>query len=308
MSTLLLSHVDCLKHRLEPGHMEVAARLTAIMQALEHEDFAALLREDAPMAEYEHLLRVHPENHIRKIRQSEPREGLASLDYDTHMCPGSWNAALRAAGAGVRAVDAVMRGEADNAFCAVRPPGHHAEPQRAMGFCLFNNAAIAAMHAISEHGLKRVAIVDFDIHHGNGTQAAFWSDKRVLYISSHMMPHYPGSGYADETGAGNIVNIPLGAGDDGAVFARAMRKSAFPALENFAPEFIIISAGFDAHVNDPLGGLGLEVADFVWITRQLMAIAGKHAKGRIVSLLEGGYDLAALAECAAAHVKTLMEN
>ncbi len=308
MSTLLLSHDDCLKHRLEPGHMEVAARLRVIMQALEHNDFASLMREDAPLAEYEHLLRVHPESHISKIRDTEPCEGMAALDYDTHMSPGSWNAALRAAGAGVRAVDAVMRGEADNAFCAVRPPGHHAEPGRAMGFCLFNNAAIAAMHAISGHGIKRVAIIDFDVHHGNGTQAAFWSDRRVLYISSHMMPHYPGSGYSEETGAGNIINIPLGAGDDGAVFAAAMQRRAFPALEKFTPEFIIISSGFDAHVNDPLGGLRLEVADFVWITSQLMTIADKHAKGRIVSLLEGGYDLNALATCVAAHVKTLMEN
>ena len=307
MSTLLISHDACLQHRLEPGHLEVPARLQAVMSALEAPVFKDLHREDAPRASLAHLERVHPQAHIRHIQDTEPASGLAALDYDTHMSPGSWEAALRAAGAGIRAVDAVMGGEVNTAFCAVRPPGHHAEPMRAMGFCLFNNAAIAARHAMAEHGAERVAIVDFDIHHGNGTQAAFWSEPNVLYASTHMMPHYPGTGSASETGAGNIFNAPLAANDDGATFAAAMKEIIFPALRVFAPDIVIISAGFDAHINDPLGGLRLKVEDFVWITGELCSIAERYAQGRVVSFLEGGYDLAALARCASAHVETLMK-
>jgi len=307
MSTLLLSHEACLQHRLEPGHLEVPERLQAVMAALEGPGFNDLAREEAPQATFAQLNRVHPEAHIRHIQNTEPSSGLASIDFDTHMSPGSWAAALHAAGAGIRAVDAVMGNEVKNAFCAVRPPGHHAEPMRAMGFCLFNNVAIAARHAMARHGAARVAIVDFDIHHGNGTQAAFWSEPDVLYASTHMMPHYPGSGAASETGMGNIFNVPLAANDDGAGFAAAMREVIFPALEGFAPDVVMISAGFDAHINDPLGGLRLKVEDFIWITRELCSIAEKHARGRVISFLEGGYDLAALARCASAHVETLMQ-
>jgi acetoin utilization deacetylase AcuC-like enzyme len=307
MSTLLISHAACLKHRLEPGHLEVPGRLEAVMQALEAPGFAGLLREEAPLATSAQIKRVHPQEHILHIQNTEPESGLASIDFDTHMSPGSWEAALRAAGAGVRAVDAVMGGEATNAFCAVRPPGHHGEPMRAMGFCLFNNVAIAARHAMAQHGAERIAIVDFDIHHGNGTQAAFWSEPNVLYASTHMMPHYPGTGAASETGAGNIFNAPLRAGDDGKAFAAAMREVILPALDAFRPDMVMISAGFDAHIHDPLGGLRLSVDDFVWITRELCSIGEHHAKGRVISFLEGGYDLTALARCAAAHVETLMQ-
>ncbi len=305
MSTLLISHQDCLRHRLEPGHLEVPERLQAVMQALEGNEFRGLVREEAPLAARTHLERVHPSEHIEFIRKTGPVSGLASIDFDTHMSPGSWNAALRAAGAGIRAVDAVMGAEVKNAFCAVRPPGHHAEPARAMGFCLFNNIAIAARHAMAQHGAERIAIVDFDIHHGNGTQAAFWSEPDVLYASTHMMPHYPGTGAAGETGAGNIFNVPLAASDDGEVFAAAMRDVILPALKNFSPDLVMISAGFDAHINDPLGGLRLQVEDFVWITEELCSIAETCSNGRLISFLEGGYELAALARCAAAHVGIL---
>ncbi len=311
MSTLLIGHEDCLKHRLEPGHMEVPQRLQAVMQALEGDEFKGLVREEAPLATRTQLERVHPPQHIEFIKKTEPVSGLASIDFDTHMSPGSWNAALRAAGAGIRAVDAVMGGEVKNAFCAVRPPGHHAEPARAMGFCLFNNIAVAARHAMAQHGAGRIAIVDFDIHHGNGTQAAFWSEPDVLYASTHMMPHYPGTGAASETGAAgetgarNIFNVPLAANDDGAAFAAAMGGVILPALRDFSPDVVMISAGFDAHINDPLGGLRLQVEDFVWITEELCSIAETYSDGRLISFLEGGYDLAALARCAAAHVGIL---
>ncbi len=306
MSTLLVSHDDCLEH--EPGsEPETPARLRAILTALDAPAFDDLDREPAPRLEPARLLAIHNREHIDRIRNTCPETGLASLDHDTHLSPGSWEAALRAAGAGVRAVDAVIGGAASNAFCAIRPPGHHATSDRAMGFCLFNNAAMAARHARQAHGLEKVAIVDFDVHHGNGTQEIFWRDPSVLYASTHQMPHYPGSGAASETGVGNIVNVPLAAGDGSAAFERAIKSVILPALERFEPDLVIVSAGFDAHRADPLSSTLLEEADYYRVTEQLCTIAAKYADGRLVSLLEGGYHLQALAASAAAHVRALMQ-
>ena len=306
MSTLLVSHDDCLNH--EPGsEPETPARLRAILAALAAPEFGDLKREAAPRLDPDQLLSIHSREHIDRIRRTCPETGIASLDYDTHLSPGSWEAALRAAGAGVRAVDAVLGGAATNAFCAIRPPGHHATTDRAMGFCLFNNAAMAARHARQAHGLGKVAIVDFDVHHGNGTQEIFWRDPSVLYASTHQMPHYPGSGAASETGAGNIVNVPLAAGDGSGAFDAAIKSVILPALERFEPELVIVSAGFDAHRADPLSSTLLEEEDYSRATRQLCAIAAKYADGRLVSLLEGGYHLQALASSAAAHVRALMQ-
>lgn len=236
-----------------------------------------------------------------------PQKGYAALDADTIVSPGSGQAALRAVGAVTSAVDAVLRGEAQNAFCAIRPPGHHAEPDQAMGFCLFNSIAIAACHAQAAHGITRVAIVDFDVHHGNGTQAAAQTDPNLFFASSHQYPLYPGTGAAEETGVGNIVNVPLPAGSEGQTFRRAFETRILPALDAFAPELLLVSAGFDAHRADPLAGLELEEDDFGWVTARLTEAAGRHAQGRLVSVLEGGYDLKALAGSAAAHVAALMK-
>ncbi|ADZ71717.1 histone deacetylase family protein [Polymorphum gilvum] len=307
MSTLLLSHPCFLDHLTPIGHPERPDRLRAIDRILEHERFHSLERENAPMGTVEAIARVHPMAYVDSLYKAAPTEGLVRIDADTTMSPGSWEAALRGVGAACQAVDEVVAKKVSNAFSASRPPGHHAEKARAMGFCLFNNAAIAARHAQSAHGLERVAIVDFDVHHGNGTQDIFWADPSVMYCSTHQMPLYPGSGAADETGEANtIVNVPLAAGDDGAVFREAFQTVILPRLDAFAPDLVVISAGFDAHVRDPLGGLNLVEADFGWATKALMDVADRHSDGRVVSILEGGYDLEGLARSVAAHVMTLM--
>ncbi|HXG78888.1 MAG TPA: histone deacetylase family protein [Methyloceanibacter sp.] len=308
MTTLLLTHPACLEHDTGYGHPERADRLRAIEDALAAPAFKALKREQAPRAELADLERLHPKSYIETIRNSIPKRDHKWLDPDTVVSPGSWEAALRAGGATIYAVDQVMSGKADNAFCAVRPPGHHAEPARAMGFCLFNNVAIAALHARAKHGAERVAVVDFDVHHGNGTQAAFWSDKNLFYGSTHQMPLFPGTGARDETGVGNIFNAPLKPGDDGDEFRTAYEEIILPALDTFAPDLLLVSAGFDAHVRDPLAQLRLVEADFAWITEKLMEVAAKHCRGRLVSSLEGGYDLEALSASTAVHVQTLMNT
>lgn len=304
MSTALFTHPACLGHDAGPWHPERPDRLRAVLAALEGEAFAPLLRESAPEATPEQLALAHPRDYVEAVLAIRPPAGeTVALDADTAMSEGSVPAALRAAGGAVAAVDAVMEGWARNAFAAVRPPGHHAEPSRPMGFCLFNNAAIAALWARARWGLRRVAVVDFDVHHGNGTQAMFAPDAALFYGSSHQMPCYPGTGAAAESGvAGNIVNAPLRPGEGSAAFRAAWSGRILPALAAFDPELLVISAGFDAHRADPLAELRLETEDFGWITEQLVGLAG----GRVVSVLEGGYDLEALAAASAAHVRALM--
>ncbi|WP_420585635.1 histone deacetylase family protein [Ruegeria sp.] len=305
MKTALFTHADCLGHVTPDGHPERVARLEHILHALEPLD---LDRRTAPMAADDDLLRIHPEDYIRDIRATRPAEGFAQIDGDTFMSPGSVDAAYRAAGAVVRAVDMVLGGEAPNAFCAIRPPGHHAETDKAMGFCLFGNAALAAKHALDHHGLNRVAVVDFDVHHGNGTQDLLWDERRALVITSQQMPLWPGSGRPDETGAyETVLNIPLAPGSGGAEMRAAYETQAFPRLRAFKPELIIISAGFDAHQDDPLANLNWSTGDFAWVTAELCKIADELCGGRIVSTLEGGYDLNALAEATRAHVEELMK-
>ncbi|MHA3979983.1 histone deacetylase family protein [Halovulum sp. GXIMD14794] len=309
MPTLLLTHPDCLAHVTPPGHPEQVARLTAILDALAAPEFDALTRAEAPLAEDAHILRAHPEAYLRQIRAAAPAEGFVGLDADTHMSPGSLDAALRAAGANVAAVDAVMAGQAGNAFCATRPPGHHAETATAMGFCLFGNVVIGARHALDAHGLERVAVIDFDVHHGNGTQDLVWDDPRIFFASTHQSPLYPGTGAAHETGAcGNVMNVPLPPGTDGAAFRHVMETHVLPAVAAFRPQMVFISAGFDAHEADPLANLNLHEDDFAWATGAICDLADEHAQGRVVSTLEGGYDLDALAASTAAHVRTLMER
>ncbi len=309
MTTLLLSHRACLDHVTPLGHPERPDRLRAIERMLEQERFQALAREEAPLAELDALARAHPPDYVAAIREANPKEGMVRLDGDTSMSPGSFEAALRAAGGATRAVDAVMGGKAANAFVATRPPGHHAETATPMGFCLFNNAAIAARHAQTAHGAERVAIVDFDVHHGNGSQEIFWDDASVMYCSTHEMPLYPGTGAVTERGMHNtIVNAPLRAGDGGEEFREAMETAILPRLEGFRPDLVVISAGFDAHTRDPLANLNLLEPDYAWITQRLMEIADRTAQGRVVSLLEGGYDLEGLSRSVAAHVTALMRG
>ena len=307
MTVLLFSHRACLQHDPGPQHPECPDRLRAVLRALEAEEFVHLIRDEAPRATVEQLTRIHPAQYVEAILgiRPEPDESVA-LDADTVMSWGSAEAALRAAGAGVAGVDAVCRGEVRRVFCAVRPPGHHAEPGRAMGFCLFANAAIAARHAQAAHGLTRVAVVDFDVHHGNGTQACFEHDPTLFFASSHQSPCYPGTGAPEEVGVGNVHNAILPPGADGAAFRAAWRDLLLPALEAFGPELVVISAGFDAHARDPLAQLRVREADFAWLTAEICAIADRACGGRVVSLLEGGYDLDALASSAAAHVRALM--
>ena len=309
MSTLLLSHPACLEHLTPLGHPERPDRLRAIEQALEDEKFQTLAREQAPIAPAEIVALCHPMDYIEAIRNASPDEGMVRLDADTSMSPGSFEAALRAAGGGMKAVDEVMTGAINNAFVAVRPPGHHAEVARPMGFCLFNSAAIAARYAQDRYDAERVAIVDFDVHHGNGSQDIFWADKSVMYCSTHEMPLYPGTGAVTERGEFNtVVNAPLRAGDGGDQFKQAMETAIFPRLRAFKPDLVVISAGFDAHTRDPLANLNLVEADFSWVTKKLMEIADQSAKGRIVSMLEGGYDLQGLSRSVAAHVTALMNG
>ncbi len=306
MTTFLYTHPACLEH--DPGrhHPESPARLRAVLAALEDLEFARLERREAPEAALDDLLRVHPRRHVERILGAVPKSGHVGIDADTILSPASGAAALRAAGAVVAAVDAVVSKEADNAFCAVRPPGHHAEPERAMGFCLFNNAAIGALRAREVHGLARVAVVDFDVHHGNGTQAAFETDGNLFYASTHQYPLYPGTGAASETGVGNIVNVPLRPMSGSGQFRLGMTQRILPALDAFRPDLVLVSAGFDAHKSDPLAQLLLEESDYTWVTEKLLEIAYRHADGRFIATLEGGYDLAALGASVAAHIRVLM--
>ncbi|MEO1200377.1 MAG: histone deacetylase family protein [Pseudomonadota bacterium] len=309
MPTLYITHTACLDHLTPLGHPERPDRLKAIERALEDETFMGLARDTAPMATLEAAMLAHPTDYVERIAAASPEEGLVRIDADTTISPGSLEAARRGVGAAQMAVDEVMTRKVHNAFCAVRPPGHHAERDRAMGFCLFNNAAIAAYHAKQAHGAERVAVVDVDVHHGNGTQDIFWNDPSMLYVSTHQMPLYPGTGGIDERGAddaGNIVNVPLNPGDGSMEFREAMEIVVLPAIDRFQPDLIIVSAGFDAHTRDPLANIHLVEADFAWATKKLMELADKHAGSRLVSLLEGGYDLMGLALSTAAHVRALM--
>ncbi|MBX3699878.1 MAG: histone deacetylase family protein [Dokdonella sp.] len=303
----LYTHVACLDHDPGPGHPERVARLEAVLGALSADAFPTLLRREAPRASRAQLARVHARHLIDSIIDHGPLHYWRMLDADTMMSPGSAEAAQRAAGAVCAAVDAVLGGDVQRAFCAVRPPGHHATTANAMGFCLFNNIAVGAAHALAAHGLERVAVVDFDVHHGNGTQDIFWSEARVLYASTHQSPLYPGTGASDETGLGNIINAPLPPDAGSSQFRTAFDTIVLPALEAFAPQLVLVSAGFDAHRLDPLANLNLEAADYAWVTRRLVALAMRHAGGRLVSSLEGGYDLDALRESSAAHVAALLD-
>ena len=309
MSTLLISHSACLQHLTPAGHPERPDRLRAIEQALEAEKFQALGRAQAPIADIETIALCHPIEYIEEVREASPREGLVHLDADTSMSPGTFEAALRAAGGAVLAVDEVLGKKTDNAFVATRPPGHHAETARPMGFCLFDNAAIAARYAQKRHGIARAAVVDFDVHHGNGSQEIFWGDKSVMYCSTHQMPLFPGTGAVIESGEHNtVVNAPLRPGDGSEAFHAAFATRILPRLRDFRPELVVISAGFDAHTRDPLANINLTEADFVWVTQQLMDVADQWAGGRVVSLLEGGYDLRALGNSVAGHVQALMRG
>lgn len=306
MTTLLYTHPACLDHDPGPYHPESPARLQAVLEALQAPEFTRLERREAPRAAIDDLARVHPGTFVERLLAAVPQDGHLGIDPDTVISPGSGEAALRAAGAVAAAVDAVIAGEADNAFCAVRPPGHHAEPRRAMGFCLFNNVAVGALRARDVHGLQRVAVIDFDVHHGNGTQARFYDEESLFYGSTHQFPLYPGTGSAGETGVGNIVNVPLRPMSGSRDFRQGFARQIIPALDIFRPEIVLVSAGFDAHNSDPLAQLMLDESDYTWATEQLLDVAQRHAKGRLVSTLEGGYDLAALGASAAAHVRVLM--
>ncbi|MDP3896358.1 MAG: histone deacetylase family protein [Mesorhizobium sp.] len=308
MTTRLYSHPIYLEHLTPPGHPERPDRLRAVAKVLSHDVFDILDRVESPMGDPATLRYAHPDSYVRRIEAGIPAEGIARIDADTSVSPKSWLAALTAVGAATAAVDDVFSGAADNVFVASRPPGHHAEKITAMGFCLFNNAAIAARHAQLRHGAERVAIVDWDVHHGNGTQDIFWDDPSVLYCSTHQMPLYPGTGAKSETGAGNIVNAPLSANTGSDDFRDAFRSRILPALDEFQPDLIIISAGFDAHHRDPLAEINLVEEDFSWATAELMERADRFASNRLVSLLEGGYDLQGLALSVAAHVGRLMRG
>jgi acetoin utilization deacetylase AcuC-like enzyme len=309
MTTLLVTHEACLNHINGAGHPERPERLRAVDQALADERFRPLVRKEAAAATDDLIALCHPPDYVEEIREAVPAEGLVRLDADTSMSPGSFEAVLRAVGGAAMAADDVIAGMADNAFCATRPPGHHAETVRPMGFCIFNIAAIVARHVQRRHGVERVAIVDFDVHHGNGSQEIFWSDPTVMYCSTHQMPLYPGTGAASERGVHNtIVNAPLRAGDGGDRFREAFETTILPRAAAFHPDFLVISAGFDAHMRDPLANLNLVEEDFAWATRKLMELAAASAGGRIVSVLEGGYDLQGLSRSAAAHVAALMHG
>ncbi len=309
MTTAYLTHPDALAHETPAGHPEQIARITAIHAALDTPEFAALMRLDAPLAQDAQLLLCHPEQYVTRIRQAIPAAGIYQLDADTHVSNGSLNAALRGVGGACHAVDLVMQDTVQNAFVGMRPPGHHAERATPMGFCLFGTVAIAARHALEHHGLQRVAVVDFDVHHGNGTQDLLWDEQRAFFVSSHQMPLWPGTGKTDERGAfGNVMNIPLPPGTDGAKFRQIYEDMVLPQLDRFAPELVLVSAGFDAHRDDPLAQLDLLEDDFAWVTGALCDIAARHCAGRLVSVLEGGYDLEALSRSVAAHIRVLMEK
>jgi acetoin utilization deacetylase AcuC-like enzyme len=309
MTTAYITHPDCLRHEMGPGHPESPERLTAINEQMRSSGLLdELLCLEAPLAGAEDLKRVHGSAYVDLIFENAPVEGYVQLDPDTAMNPHSLDAARRAAGAGILAIDEMLAGKARNAFCAVRPCGHHATQGRSMGFCIFNNVAVAAAYAVEKMGIERVAVIDFDVHHGNGTEDIFsaprWQ-KHVLMASFFQHPFYPNSG--TDGSAPNMINVPLAAGSGGAEATKIVERQWLPALENFKPELILISAGFDAHREDLLGGLALVEADYVWMTRELMALAASHSQNRIVSMLEGGYNLAALGRSAVAHVKTLAD-
>src|SRR5262245_5146141 len=309
MPTLYITHPACLDHLVPSGHPERPDRLRAIESALAADAFKPLVRVEAPAASLEAVALCHPMDYVTAVQEASPQQGMVQIDADTSMSPGSFEAALRGAGGAVHAIDQVMTGKATNAFVAVRPPGHHAETARPMGFCLFNNAAIAARHAQRKHGAERAAVVDFDVHHGNGSQDIFWTDASVMYSSTHQMPLYPGTGALSESGEHDtIVNAPLRPGDGGSQFRSAFENRILPRLRDFKPDLVLISAGFDAHTRDPLANLNLVEADFAWATQKLMEIADQSAQGRLVSVLEGGYDLEGLAGSVAAHVTALMRG
>jgi acetoin utilization deacetylase AcuC-like enzyme len=307
MTTLLLTHPATLEHLTPPGHPERPDRIRAVNEILGESPFDALVRKEAPEGSLDLVTLCHDEQYVSELRRVAPKSGLIYLDGDTSMSPGTWEAVMRGVGGAVAATDAVMSGAHNNAFVAVRPPGHHAETNRPMGFCFFDNVAIAARHAQRKYGIGRAAVVDFDVHHGNGTQEIFWADKSVMYCSTHQMPLFPGTGARGERGEhDNIVNAPLASEDGGAKFRAAFENVILPQLTKFSPELIIISAGFDAHYRDPLASLNLKAEDFDWVTRKLMDLADSTAGGRIVSVLEGGYDLQGLKESVASHVTALM--
>ena len=306
MSTLFLTHSACLKHETPEGHPERADRLRVVNQVLTEDRFSPLVRGEAPEGTLDHVGLCHHEHYVTELRHVAPSSGLVYLDGDTSMSPGTWEAVMRGVGGAVTATEAVMSGTHKNAFVAVRPPGHHAEINKPMGFCFFDNVAIAARHAQRKFGIGRAAIVDFDVHHGNGTQDIFWADKSVMYCSTHQMPLFPGTGARGERGEHDtIVNAPLASEDGSLEFRSAFENLILPQLTKFSPELVIISAGFDAHYRDPLASLNLRAEDFAWVTRKLMEVADKCAGGRVVSVLEGGYDLQALKESVTAHVGAL---
>ena len=303
MKTLILHHDDCLRHETALRHPERPERVSAVLDSIRSLPGVEFL--PAPRATDEQVLRVHDDKHWNNILSLEPEDEPFAIDPDTWFSAGSIDATLRGSGAACFAIDQVMARKASNAFCAVRPPGHHSEPARAMGFCLLNHVAIAAQHARSVHGMERIAILDFDVHHGNGTQAVYENDPDTLFVSSHQFPHYPGTGEASETGCGNIINLPLSAGDGSREFRTAWSERAFPALASFRPDLVLVSAGFDAHSSDPLGDLQLQDEDFDWITACITDLSASLCDGRVVSLLEGGYDIPSLASAAARHVSRL---
>ena len=309
MSTLIISHKDCLSHIEPTGHPEQVMRLLEVVKRLKFEEFKNLIWKEAPIATNEQILLGHSKKYVEFIENIQKSNHITHLDADTYFGKGSLNAAKRGVGANISAVNAVMSGDFNNAFSAIRPPGHHAETEKAMGFCIFGNVAIAAKYAIENHKLKRVAVVDFDVHHGNGTQEILWDDPNVLFVSTHQMPLWPGSGTHEEHGKHqNILNIPIQANTDGPAFRQKFDEIILPRLNSYKPEILIISAGFDAHYKDPLANIELMTEDYEWITHRLCDIADEHADGRLISSLEGGYNLAALAESVAVHVKVLMER
>ena len=309
MSTLIISHNDCLSHIEPTGHPEQVMRLLEVVKRLKFEEFKNLIWKEAPIATNEQILLGHSKKYVEFIENIQKSNHITHLDADTYFGKGSLNAAKRGVGANISAVNAVMSGDFNNAFSAIRPPGHHAETEKAMGFCIFGNVAIAAKYAIENHKLKRVAVVDFDVHHGNGTQEILWDDPNVLFVSTHQMPLWPGSGTHEEHGKHqNILNIPIQANTDGPAFRQKFDEIILPRLDSYKPEILIISAGFDAHYKDPLANIELMTEDYEWITHRLCDIADEHADGRLISSLEGGYNLAALAESVAVHVKVLMER